>query len=258
MGKGSLMLKTGRFLRDSAFRAVENLYNWCNVYFQARSRKVLPFTGQCQRILEIGGGDRITWTRRLARRGEFVAVAELEHSKALAASRLAKRAHTKLENVAWVVADATNLPFGDLTFDTVLCIDVIEHVPDDNGLLSQIRRVLRRGSTAIVTTMKNERKHYWKPLVFDNHVREYSFDGLIEKATNSGLHVVHSFEFYKPLTTLARELQLSAWPTFKLPLLTLLINLPLGLLTLVGEYSKKPGGGIGLVLSHPTTECLNE
>ena len=248
------MLKTIYYFHDLALRIVEDLYNWSNVYFQARSRQVFHFTQQCQRILEIGGGDRITWTRRLARFGEFVTVVELEHHKAITASLLAKRSHTKLENVAWVVADATALPFRNSSFDTVLCIDVIEHVPDDISLLSQIRRVLLRTGTAVITTMNENRKHYWRPLIFDNHVREYSFDNLVEKAMISGLQVIRSFNFYKPITTIARELQLGFIPTVPLPLLNLLINIPLGLLASIGERSKKTGGGIGVVLGSRTDD----
>ena len=44
------------------------------------------------------------------------------------------------------------LPFGDSSFDLVLCVETIEHVRDVQLLLSEIRRVLRpRGSLALTT-----------------------------------------------------------------------------------------------------------
>jgi ubiquinone/menaquinone biosynthesis C-methylase UbiE len=44
------------------------------------------------------------------------------------------------------------LPFGDSSFDLVLCAETIEHVRDVQLLLSEIRRVLRPGGTLALTT----------------------------------------------------------------------------------------------------------
>jgi len=43
------------------------------------------------------------------------------------------------------------LPFPDGTFDCVVVLDVLEHLPDDQSLLGEVRRVLRPGGRAIVT-----------------------------------------------------------------------------------------------------------
>jgi SAM-dependent methyltransferase len=44
------------------------------------------------------------------------------------------------------------LPLEDSTVDLVWCSEVLEHVPDTAGLLSEIRRVLRTGGRLLVTT----------------------------------------------------------------------------------------------------------
>ena len=42
-------------------------------------------------------------------------------------------------------ANALQLPFADNTFDKVICSEVLEHIPDYRGALSEIERVLKPG-----------------------------------------------------------------------------------------------------------------
>jgi ubiquinone/menaquinone biosynthesis C-methylase UbiE len=48
------------------------------------------------------------------------------------------------------------LPFADGEFDLVLCSQVIEHVPDADGAIRELARVLRPGGTLVIST-DNER-----------------------------------------------------------------------------------------------------
>jgi ubiquinone/menaquinone biosynthesis C-methylase UbiE len=48
-----------------------------------------------------------------------------------------------------VLGDLEAMPFGDATFGTVLCSEVLEHVPDPSRALSEIHRVLRPGGVLI-------------------------------------------------------------------------------------------------------------
>ena len=52
--------------------------------------------------------------------------------------------------LAEVHADITALPFGEETFDLVLCSHVLEHVPDDRAAMLELRRVVRPGERVIV------------------------------------------------------------------------------------------------------------
>jgi SAM-dependent methyltransferase len=45
----------------------------------------------------------------------------------------------------------TNFPFAAGQFDCVVCIDVLEHLSDDQPFLHELRRVLKVGGTAVVT-----------------------------------------------------------------------------------------------------------
>lgn len=44
-------------------------------------------------------------------------------------------------------ANGLQLPFADHSFDKVICSEVLEHVPDYQGMLAEIRRVLKPGGT---------------------------------------------------------------------------------------------------------------
>lgn len=100
--------------------------------------------GHADRVLDLGCGDgRLT--------------AELDAAELTGAdvSRVAlERARRRLPEttrVAELEPDAP-LPFDDGAFDLVLCAETIEHVRDVQVLLSEVRRVLRRGGTLALTT----------------------------------------------------------------------------------------------------------
>jgi len=44
------------------------------------------------------------------------------------------------------------LPFGNEFFDTVLCTEVLEHVPEPSSLIKEINRVLKKGGHLILST----------------------------------------------------------------------------------------------------------
>jgi SAM-dependent methyltransferase len=59
----------------------------------------------------------------------------------------------KVSRPGWVAADlVSDLPFRSESFDLVLLLEVIEHLPDIPHSLREIARVLKPGGTAIVTT----------------------------------------------------------------------------------------------------------
>ena len=93
-------------------------------------------------VLELGSGPGRTTDWLAPRCGTLTAV-ELDASDAAA---LAGR----LPTVEGCRADATNLPFDDGSFDTVVCFTMLHHVPTaaaQNRLLAEAHRVLRPGGT---------------------------------------------------------------------------------------------------------------
>ena len=56
------------------------------------------------------------------------------------------------------------LPFPDASFDAVFCIEVIEHVPNPFGALTEIHRVLRPGG---VLTLSVPNPYHFKELIWN-------------------------------------------------------------------------------------------
>jgi SAM-dependent methyltransferase len=54
---------------------------------------------------------------------------------------------------------ALALPVSDVSFDTVLATEVMEHVPDPRLMLDEVRRVLRPGGTLILSVPLHEPLH---------------------------------------------------------------------------------------------------
>lgn len=83
--------------------------------------------------------------------------------------------------------DLDKLPFKDATFDAVTCLDVIEHIRDDVGMMREIARVLKPGGAVLFTTPAH--KILWS--VHDesvHHERRYSMREFRNKLGQAGMH----------------------------------------------------------------------
>ncbi len=81
--------------------------------------------------------------------------------------------------------DGQNLPFRDNLFDTIICIDVIEHVPNPQQMIKELVRVLKPGGILILST----------PFFFymhesPNDYTRFSKFGLINLIENNKMSVI--------------------------------------------------------------------
>jgi SAM-dependent methyltransferase len=56
--------------------------------------------------------------------------------------------------------DGRAIPFPDAVFDNILCTEVLEHVEDPQGLVEEMRRVLKPGGTLLATVPFAARVHH--------------------------------------------------------------------------------------------------
>ena len=78
-------------------------------------------------------------------------------------------------NITFEVVDITNQPFEDEYFDSVVCLETIEHV-DDRKCCKEIWRVLKPGGLAVISTPQNSHGHI---PINPMHEREYSLSQLV-------------------------------------------------------------------------------
>jgi SAM-dependent methyltransferase len=89
--------------------------------------------------LDMGCGSG-RWTRYLSSRVGHVEAIDPSEAVFHAAER-----HGDLANVRWNQADVDNIPFADGTFDLVVCLGVLHHVPDTAGAVSKLVAKLKPG-----------------------------------------------------------------------------------------------------------------
>jgi SAM-dependent methyltransferase len=98
-------------------------------------------------------------------------------------------AHTQVPDAALLLADICELPLADESVDGAVCLNVLEHVPDDLQALRELRRILRPGGAAVFVVPSGRRLYdYYDD--FLGHERRYNRGELGRKARAAGLEVV--------------------------------------------------------------------
>jgi ubiquinone/menaquinone biosynthesis C-methylase UbiE len=120
-------------------------------------REALRHSDPHSRILDAGCGYGI-YSLSLADNGrQTISSIDLTPERIAALERMKLEQPTLMGPISLEVGSVTNLPFGDNTFDLVICSEVIEHVPDDHEAARELLRVTKAGGTMIISTPYNSR-----------------------------------------------------------------------------------------------------
>lgn len=144
-----------------------------------------------------------------------------------------------------VVANGLALPFADHSFDRIIASEILEHVPDDLGVMAELFRVLKPGGrlAATVPAAVPEQICWWlsddyhAPAAVGGHVRIYGKPELFMKLESVGFdrvgshraHALHSPYWWLKCAVgihndnnfLVRQyLKLLTWDIVKAPTLT--------------------------------------
>ncbi|HEX8222081.1 MAG TPA: class I SAM-dependent methyltransferase [Chloroflexia bacterium] len=103
-------------------------------------------------ILEVGCGPGTLWVENLARVPEGWDVTLTDLSPGMVEEARANLQGTK-RGFSFRQADAMSLPYPDASFDAVLAMYMLYHVPDRNKALAEMSRVLRPDGTLYVATL---------------------------------------------------------------------------------------------------------
>ena len=90
----------------------------------------------------------------------------------------------RIRGIVDVWADGNHLPFANESFDTVMTVEVLEHVPDPDHMVGEMTRVLKRGGRMLLTVPFATELHqlpydYWR----------YTPNGIAEMLRHHGLEV---------------------------------------------------------------------
>ncbi|MCM8776078.1 MAG: class I SAM-dependent methyltransferase [Candidatus Omnitrophica bacterium] len=87
-----------------------------------------------------------------------------------------------------VAMSAAAIPFCDASISTVVCAEVLEHIPDDEQALREIRRILRIGGDLILTVPINPR-YYSHDDAFVKHCRRYDLTAFVSQLRRMGFSI---------------------------------------------------------------------
>ena len=143
-------------------------------------------------ILEVGMGIGI-FTEKLLGRGKVFGVEIVPEFIAEARRRLGER-----PDLEYLTADIGGAALPDSlrgrAFDTIVCMNVLEHIEDDRGALARFAGLLKPGGRLVLVVPAYQA--LFNPLdANDGHFRRYGRADLNAKLASAGFKVVHESRF---------------------------------------------------------------
>ncbi|MBI4155137.1 class I SAM-dependent methyltransferase [Candidatus Woesearchaeota archaeon] len=172
---------------ENLVKHYENLFRFQETDYRSKNvRKVIKKFLQNGNVLDVGCG-----TGHLVREldNEGREVVGIEPTKDL--FEFSKKVCEKDKRIKLYNVGGMDLKKLKRKFDNVICVDVIEHVEDDAGIIKSIYDVTNKNSLVIIL-VPAFRFLYGERDKLIGHYRRYSKRELIEKLENNGFEVIKS------------------------------------------------------------------
>ncbi|NLO85666.1 MAG: class I SAM-dependent methyltransferase [Clostridiales bacterium] len=112
------------------------------------------------RMLELGCGNGNQWNGRIQDLPKGCTLHLSDFSEGMVGT--VKEKYAAFENVSYEQIDIQNIPYEDDSFDVIIANHMLYHVPDLDGALAEVRRVLKTGGRFYAST--NSENGLWSYL----------------------------------------------------------------------------------------------
>jgi arsenite methyltransferase len=133
---------------EATSRRLERMYSTRDMVHRRRLVREALAAVPGERILDVGCGPGFYVAELLEEVGDGGSIVGVDSSPDMLA--LGRRRCEGRPNVEFLEGDASAPPVDDAAFDGVVCVQVLEYVPDATGALAAMWRVLRPGGRIVV------------------------------------------------------------------------------------------------------------
>lgn len=106
-----------------------------------------------------------------------------------------------------IVSDITNIPEPDNSFDAIMCVEVLEHLPDPLLALKELTRLLKTGGKLVLTAPFCSATHF-APYHFSTGFNRYYYEKHLEELGYKILEIEYNGNFFEYL---AQEIRRIPW-----------------------------------------------
>lgn len=104
-----------------------------------------------------------------------------------------------------VVSDIADMPIESVSFDSVMCVEVLEHLPKPTEAIKEFKRILKPGGKLIITSPFCSLTHF-APYYFSNGFSKYWFEEILSENGFKIIELEHNGNYFEYLAQEIRRM----------------------------------------------------